>query len=94
MTINDVGNDLIEKVANMKIKYVGNNIIVFVVNMTINDAGNNLNGVKANVIQVQFEGDPAVKTHQNLLSRQKIRIRHEEFPVLDPPMETSIGANN
>ena len=45
-------------------------------------------------VQVQFAGNPARKAHQILLIIRNIGIRHEEVPVLAPPMETSTGANN
>ena len=69
---------MIEKVANMKI------------NKVINDS----NGANTSDIQVQFAGDPSGISHKNVLSSRNIGIRHEEVPVLPPPTETSIGANN
>ena len=62
--------------------------------MTINDGGNNLNGANMSDKQVQFAGDPAEISHQNLLSIRKIRIRHEELPLLNPPTERIIGVKN
>ena len=62
--------------------------------MTINDVRNYLNGVNVRDVKFQFVGDLAGIYHQNLLSSQKIRIRHEEFPEFDAPTEPSISANN
>ena len=62
--------------------------------MKINDAGNNLNGAIASDVQFQFAGNQAGKTNQNLLSSRKIGIRQNDVPVLEPPMEMSIGSKN
>ena len=56
--------------------------------MTINGVGNDLDGVNASDVQVQFAGDPAGISHQNLLSSRKIGIRNKEVPVLAPPTES------
>ena len=64
MTINNVGNYLVNKVANTKIENVGNNMISCIVNMTINDVRNNLKGETTSDIQVQFAGDPAAKLNK------------------------------
>ena len=45
-------------------------------------------------VQVQFAGDSAGVSHQNLLSGPMIGIRQKEVPVLIPPMEQSIFSNN
>ena len=63
-------------------------------NLTINGIGKNLNRTNVNDVQVQFVGDLAWISHQNLLRIREIRIRHKEVPVLHPPMEPSISANN
>ena len=78
----------------MKINNVRNNLISCAVNMKINEVKNDINGANGSYVPVQFVGYPAGKNHQNLLSSQEIGIRHEKVLVLDPPMETSIGANN
>ena len=39
-------------------------------------------------------GDPAGIYHQNSLSIRKIGIRNKKVPVLDPPTEPIIGAEN
>ena len=70
------------------------NIINKVANWTINDTGNYSNGATASDVPVQFAGNSAVIYHQTLLSGRMIGIRHEEVPVLVPPMEPSIIANN
>ena len=75
--------DLITKVANATISNeLGNDLIHKVANMTIKNARNDLNGANTGDVRVQFLGNPAGKFHQNLLSSQKIRIRHKEVPVL------------
>ena len=75
--------DMITKVANSTISNeLGNDLIHKVANMTIKNARNDLNGANIGDVQVQFLGNPAGKFHQNLLSSQKIRIRHKEVPVL------------
>ena len=94
MTINDAGNNLIPKVVNMTRNDAEKNLIGCVANLTINDVRNDLNVANASGVQVQFSDDLARKTHQNLLSSKKIGNRHKEVPVLDPPMEPNIGANN
>ena len=94
MTINDVKNYLVNKVANMTIKNARNDLIGCVTNMTINDFAIYLFHVNVSDAKVQFADNPARKTHQNLLSSQMIRIRHEKIPVLDPLTEPHIGTNN
>ena len=94
LTINDVGNDLIDKGMNMTINNTGNDMIGCVSNLTINNVGYDLNGTNTSNVQFQLAGDPAGKTDQNLLSIRKTKIILEEVPVLDPPMEQSIGSNN
>ena len=59
--------------------------------MTINASGNDLNRGNTSDVQVQFAGNPAVISHQNLLISRNIGIRHKEVPVFDPPTEPSIG---
>ena len=63
-------------------------------NVTINYVEKYLNGANASDVKAQFAGDTDGISHQNLLSSWKIRIKHEEVPVLYPPMEPSIGENN
>ena len=94
LIINDAGNDLIDNVMNMKINGTGKNMIGCVANKTINETRNDIDRSNMSDVQVQFASDPAGKTHQNLLSIQKIRIRQEEVPVLDPLIETNIVADN
>ena len=74
MTINDVRNNIIDKVANMTIDNSGNDLIDCVANIAINDVGDNLNQSNSGDLQVQFADDLAGKTHQNLLSSQMIGI--------------------
>ena len=70
------------------------NLINEVANLTINEVENDSNGVTASDIQVQFSGNPAVISHQNLLSVWAIRTRQEEFPVLVHTKEPIIGTKN
>ena len=93
-TIDDVGNDQIKKVVNLTINDVRNNLINKVANLTINDVRNDSNRATTSDAQVHFVGDSAGISHQNLLIRHIIRIRHEEVPVLVPPTEPNITANN
>ena len=94
LTINNVGNDLIEKVANLTINDIGNNLIDKVTNLTINGVGNDSNRAIASDVQVQFLGDSAGISHQNLFSGRMIGIRHEEVPVLVPHTGPIIISNN
>ena len=91
---NEVGNVLIEKVTNLTINKVVNYLINKVTNLTINYVRNDSNRMNASDVQVQFAVYPDGISHQNVFSRRKIGIRHKELPVLDPPIEPSIGANN
>ena len=89
------GNNFIDKIVNLIINIADeNNLINKVTNMTINYIGNDLNQENASDVQVQFEVDPAGKTHQHLLSSQMIGIQHDEIPVLSPPTEPRMGMNN
>ena len=45
-------------------------------------------------VKVQFVGNSAGISHQNLFSGRMISIIQEEVPVLVPPTEPSIVANN
>ena len=45
-------------------------------------------------LKVQSAGNLAGFSCKKLLRSQKIGIRHEEVPVMVPPMEPSIGVNN
>ena len=54
MTIIDLRNDLINKVANLTINNVGNNVINEVANLKINDVKNDSNKVTASYILIQF----------------------------------------
>ena len=74
---NNVRNDLIEKVVNIKIKVTRKYLIGCIENLTINDSGNNFNRENVSEIQVQFADDPDGKTHQNLFSSRMIDIRNE-----------------
>ena len=94
MTINDVGNDLINTVTNLKINDIQNNLINKVVNLTVNDVGNDSKRATASDVKVQLVDDSAKIYHQNLLSRQMIKIRNEEVHVLVPLTEPIIIANN
>ena len=78
MTINGIGKNPIEKVANL----------------TINDVRTYLNGATVSDVQIQFAGDSDRISHQKLLSGGIIGIRHEKFPMFVPPTELSIIANN
>ena len=55
--------------------------------------GNASNGEISSDVQVQFAGNPAKNSHQNLLNGRIIGIRQEEVPVLVPHTEPSIFAN-
>ena len=79
---------------NLTINNTGNNLIKKAANLTINDSRNNSNRATASDVQVQFVGDSAGIFHQNLLSRRMIEIRHEEVPVLVTPTKPSIIAKN
>ena len=94
MTINDARNDLINKVTNLTINYAGNDLIGKVAKLTINDAGNDVSRVIASDVQVQFAGNSAGISHQNLLSGRMIRIGQDEVPVLVTLTEPIIFANN
>ena len=94
LIINKVGNYLIEKVANLTINNVGNILIKKSANLTINNTGNDSNIANASDLQVQFVGNSAGISHQNLLSRRMIGIQHEEVSVLVPPTELIIIVNN
>ena len=84
---NEVGNNLIDEVVNLTINdKVGKYLIDKVTNVTINDVVNNLNRSNEIDIQVQFAGDIAGISYQKLLSSWRIGIKHEEVPVLYPPM--------
>ena len=63
-------------------------------NLTINDIWNNSNRATTSDVQVQFASDPSIISHQNLLSGRVIGIRQEEVPVLVPPKEPIIVAEN
>ena len=91
LTINNkVVNDMIKIVSNLIINNkVRNDVIDKFKNMTINDVGNDLNGANVSNVQVQFAGDPSVISRQFFFSSRKIGIRHEEVPVLAPPIELS-----
>ena len=73
---NNVRNDLIEKVVNIKIKVTRKYLIGCIENLTINDSGKNFNRENVSEIQVQFADDPDGKTHQNLFSSRMIDIRN------------------
>ena len=77
MRINDVVNDLIEKVSALTINGVGKNLIDKVVKLKTSNVGKNSNRETVSDIQVQFAGDSAGISHQNLLSGRMIGIRHE-----------------
>ena len=62
--------------------------------MTIIDVGNDSNRANAKYVQVQFVCNIAGISYQNLLTSQKIGVRHEKVPVLDPPTELSIDTDN
>ena len=68
--------DLIKKVANLTINNLGNNIINKVANLTINNVRSDSNRATASNVQVQFTGDSANISYQNLSSRWMIGIRH------------------
>ena len=67
LTINEVRNNLIDKVANLTIINFGNNLIKKVANFAIDYVRNNSNGATASDVQVQFVGNSAGISHQNLL---------------------------
>ena len=94
LIINKVGNYLIEKVAYLTINNVGNILIKKSANLTINDTGNDSNIANASDLQVQFVGNSAGISHQNLLRGQMISITQDELPVLVPPTVPSIIMKN
>ena len=57
MTINDIKNDIINKVGKLTTNNAGNNIINKVANLTINDIQNDSNRATASDVQVQFSVD-------------------------------------
>ena len=77
LTINDAGNYLINKIENLTINDIINYLIIKVVNLTINDATNDSNGGTMSDVKVQFVGNSAGISHQNLLSGPIIWIRNE-----------------
>ena len=78
----------------MIINYVGNNFINKGANPTINNVRNYSNTMNASDVKVQFLGDSARNSHQNLLSGRMIGIKHQEVPGLVLPTEPGIIANN
>ena len=85
---------LINKAAKLTTKNIGNDIINEVTNLKINDVGNDSNKATMSDTQVQFTVDPDRISHQNLLIGAIIGIIHEKSPMLFPPTDPSIIANN
>ena len=94
LKIKNFKNYLIDKVANLTTNDVRNNLIEKVANLTIINVGNDSNIATESDVQVQFEGSSTRITHQILLNRWIIGIRPEEVPVLVHPTEPIITTNN
>ena len=67
-------NNIINKVANLKIINVGNNIINKVENLTINNIGNDSNKATTCDIQVQFSSNSDIIYHQKILRSRVISM--------------------
>ena len=68
LKINDVVNDMIDNVANLKINNVGNNLTDKVANLTINHVRKDSNRATMSDVQVQSTGDLARISHMCTVS--------------------------